>query len=373
MRRFTFIQSTLVCALIFGIFPKNSLAQSDSPITPEVQDPNIIYSYPVSTPRRLSGKTLGLCFALAARDLSPISKPSLSLGEASRVPYAQGPEATQYREEYHHLHLAPATSRVWPRLGLQVGVGIWGLDSGWDFLDYLAGYAARKFDFISGNEASLEEWVLNQPYHSITPYQIFAQSLRIHRGNIMTAVLAIHQLLRLEARWWDQERYEWTLTTALAHDPKTSPHSDEVERDFFDRFIDIRGDLRERGEAFYGDHSGTWYRIWGAMLYRLGFIRAKDFDQHWAKDSTVKKSFNLLEKTQSDINDLRSAVAFWGVETQLKNSVGHPEKDLRKLEYDLAGAQSAAWMYQGLRDPSFIENSGVGENFCADNGYLEDN
>lgn len=123
------------------------------------------------------------------------------------------------------------------------------------FIDYLGASKARKFDFQTGQEPVLRTWVLEQPQNSIDPVAIYDQSLKLNNGNIFDAVLTIHQLLRNEARYFS-DRYQYSSTS-------------EQYNKFFDHFIDIRGDLIERGPGFYGDHAGTWYRVWGTMLYQM--------------------------------------------------------------------------------------------------------
>jgi hypothetical protein len=123
------------------------------------------------------------------------------------------------------------------------------------FFDYLAGFPQHA-RYASGAEDKLKSWVLAQPDNSIDPVKIYRESLKLNNGNIWNAILAVHDLLRNNARWMYKQYYLYESTP-------------EAEKQFFDKFIDIRGDLKERGYGFNGDHEGTWYRIWGIMLHRL--------------------------------------------------------------------------------------------------------
>lgn len=125
-----------------------------------------------------------------------------------------------------------------------------------EFTLYLSVHADRKFDFSTGQEAPLREWVMLQNQNSIDPVLLYQKSLGLNSGNIFAAILTIHQLLRNEARFTDKRRYQYKSTLPQ-------------QQKFFDQFIDIRGDLVERGPGFYGDHKGSWYRFWGTFLYVL--------------------------------------------------------------------------------------------------------
>jgi hypothetical protein len=124
------------------------------------------------------------------------------------------------------------------------------------FFPYLAVYGDRECDFETGNELDLRSWVLEQNDNSITPMKMFEESLRINEGNVWNTIMTIHQLVRNEVRWNRQRHYIY-------------PSSQESEGVFINKLVDIRGDLRERDGRLVGDHGGSWYRIWGAMLYRL--------------------------------------------------------------------------------------------------------
>ena len=108
------------------------------------------------------------------------------------------------------------------------------------------------YQYSTGKEAALRRIILQQPPGSVDPFHVFAWSMDLHGGRLFEAVLAIHELLRNEARFYR----DWI----------SYPSTPELMRLFFNQFVDIRGDLEERGTGFHGDHRGSWYRIWGTML-----------------------------------------------------------------------------------------------------------
>jgi hypothetical protein len=120
----------------------------------------------------------------------------------------------------------------------------------------------------------------------------------------------------------------------------------------FHRMIDIRGDLYERGTPFLGDHPGTWYRIWGTMLY--------DLDR------------SPIDQAKVSAKDLRFAVAR-GVtqasaaidEQVIKFFKGGDQDGERKLEYDQAAADAmyhAMMTYLGAETPLYS---------CTPDTYLD--
>lgn len=122
---------------------------------------------------------------------------------------------------------------------------------------YLIGTEA--VDYKTGKEAQLKEKILAAKDNSIDPLKLFSWSLELHKGDLFKSILAIHELLRNEARFYRQ----------LSHN---YPSDKKSMAKFFNKFIDIRGDLEERGDNFTGDHRGSWYRIWGTMLDHLNTL-----------------------------------------------------------------------------------------------------
>lgn len=89
---------------------------------------------------------------------------------------------------------------------------------------------------------------MSQPDNSITPEKIYSASLSLNES-AGKSLLCVHELLRNIARHGaDYIRYS------------TTP---EFRTTFFNKFIDIRGDLVEAGED--GDHAGSWYRLFGML------------------------------------------------------------------------------------------------------------
>ncbi len=118
---------------------------------------------------------------------------------------------------------------------------------------YLSG--AKYVPYQSGTEQKLRTLILNSPDNSIDPVTLFRWSLALNHGNLFKAALGVHELLRNEARFYNfWIRYSSTK---------------ELRYTFFNKLIDIRGDLEERGNHYSGDHRGSWYRMWGTMVHYL--------------------------------------------------------------------------------------------------------
>jgi hypothetical protein len=331
----------------------------------ERNGPRVTYSYPKDQKQRLSGKELGLCMALAAQSEHSNQLKS-DLNDAKCSPFNEGKRAKHGLDYWNEMLHSDGPLLTFVEALQESPFPSYGLQNTDDFLDYLGGDFGRSCDYVSGHEKALKQWILRQPDHSIDPLKIFRKSLNLSRGNLMTALLTIHQVLRNEARWWDPDRY---VEGGMQQDLEEAVRK---ELRFFNKFVDIRGDLRERGQPYHGDHPGTWYRIWGAMLYRLGFVQPNDFRKHVASSpSCVARPFNPFEKLLADINDLRAAMVFAGDEFAKRQGLGgNHEFDLRKVEYDEDGGSAASWMYQGIRNPKFFEKNGITPSFCTENGYL---
>lgn len=128
-----------------------------------------------------------------------------------------------------------------------------------EFMDYLTIQPNRWCDYSTGNEAKLRTWILSRPQNSITPVSLFRVAMRMNGNHVFNSLLTIHQLLRNEARWRSKRYYSYNSTP-------------ELESLFWSKFIDIRGDLKEKGPPNEGDHQGSWYRIWGMAMYRLSLV-----------------------------------------------------------------------------------------------------
>jgi hypothetical protein len=186
---------------------------------------------------------------------------------------------------------------------------------------YLLADSSRICDYETGHESPLREWVLSQADNSIDPVMMFRKSMQLNDGNIFDALLTIHQLLRNEARWWDEKSYRYNSST-------------EKERAFFNKLIDIRGDLVDRGGSNTGDHQGTWYRIWGMMLYRVAQAY-RDDDENLGRDFCHGSTQNQIVQAGLDLKSFAIAILAEAV----KPLIFFPENDgRRKAEYNQKAA-----------------------------------
>lgn len=223
------------------------------------------------------------------------------------------------------------------------------------FFWYLVG-SRRVPVYSSGHERDLRDWVLQQPDASIDPVAIYRQSLVLNHGNVWNAVLAIHQLLRGEARWFDPV---YAYESSFAR-----------QTEFFRHFIDIRGDLRERDRTrFTGDHAGSWYRIWGMMLSFLSHVDSREWADHFTRAGRESSVYigippgeELFLEAQRLSSELTATLAEW-----VKPLTGEPEDDWRKAEYNRAAANAAAEMTEQLFGNNH-ENPAT-PALCADAGY----
>ncbi|MGZ3694159.1 MAG: hypothetical protein ACXWQO_08155, partial [Bdellovibrionota bacterium] len=227
-----------------------------------------------------------------------------------------------------------------------------------DFMHYLSG-RERKCDYVSGQEEELKKWITAQPDNSINPLALYRQSLTLNQGNIWNALLAIHQVMRQEARFYDYVRYNYKGTAA------------ESEA-FFNKFVDIRGDLKERGGSFTGDHAGTWYRIWGAMLFRLMPFDKTDFQLGLDTDLHSCKDELALGHSQVELlkDDLTAMMVFLGDEVILKM---HVEDDkMGKFHADLNASNSMGPLFQDLTNPGKLAKRSDKElESCLAGSYLQ--
>lgn len=224
------------------------------------------------------------------------------------------------------------------------------------FIDYLAAFPNRHCDYKTGYESILRDWILNQKDNSIDPVMLFRQSIKLNSGDPWAATLTIHQLLRNEARWAEKKFY-------------TYKSNEEKEHQFFNKMIDIRGDLSELGGDNAGDHEGTWYRIWGIMLYRfqLSGSNVEKIDT-----SKISECMNIprtsLKRLLSDLKSSSIAIAAEGVKL-LGATEG--EKDWRKIEINRKGSQAASsfikaatYLKDTRTDPDLLER-------CSKRQYLK--
>ncbi len=196
----------------------------------------------------------------------------------------------------------------------------------------------KGYSYSTGLEQELRRIILLQPAGSVDPYKIFVWSLQLHEGRLFQALLAIHQLLRNEARFYR----DWV----------NYPSSYELMRHFFNQFVDIRGDLEERGQGFHGDHRGSWYRIWGTMMDSLGFMMPSKESSGTAIE-VLGAASNLT--LASIYGVFRAQAAEWVKPIIMYGA--HDESDPRKAEVNLWGYATIEGMVLASRDPSWSEES----------------
>ncbi len=292
-----------------------------------------IYPYPGSQSVTLDPRDLGYCMARIARDTTRGSY-YLNRAEVQVVTLQSGGVKRQ-------------------------GMG---------FARYLQGDELRDRDFTTSHVDELERWVLSRPDASVDHLQIFEASLRLHKGNLWAALVAIHQLLRNEARWFDWPRYQFKS-------------SRERQGRFFAKFVDARGDLRERGPDFQGDHAGSWYRVWAGMLLRLAFMDPAHFQStrgpqfrraECAQDDWLGK---LLGKGSSLVEDLASGSLSGMVSAAAQadgawNELLGRENDARKAEINGSGSNAIGAMLDALKHPELIAGPRYSAQSCRKAFYL---
>lgn len=327
------------------------------------------------------GKTVGQWLGITAP--APVKLPEMPVASAAAVrppvvsagpkePFYKFPSSTPFFLDHAKFGacLARATAEEFPRFRFDRSQMrcTWNIEGERfvykradkpSFMTYLGGLP-RKCDYTSGKEDELRAWVFAQPENSINPVSLYRASLRLNDGNVWNALLAIHQVLRQQARYGDYKRYNFRSDRATA-------------RDFFNRFIDIRGDLIERGPGFSGDHAGSWYRMWGAILFRMMPHTEEDFLV--ADDPAASVCLNgersEWKDTLADFTDeVMASAVFFGDEAVLKM---HSGKDkLGKFLIDRNASNSVRPFAQGLRAASMgFALPGPSAEACAGMAYLK--
>lgn len=253
-----------------------------------------------------------------------------------------------------------------------------------EFLKYLAAQQDRK-DFTTDHNADLQAWVLKQNDSSVDPAGLFQYALSLNEQNIWGALVNIHDLLRTHARWWIltpqagkgnggggggggngggggsgggdsggsilsysflQEQMKISTLAGEVVENGITIDPVNLSTNFYNKLIDIRGDLKERGTAFHGDHKGTWYRIWGMMLYRLA-IQGSTLKNFQNISSTKKLTSD--EKDLLHRKDIKTKILAFGVELE---KIRHgTEEDTRKTEINLMASNAAAAFWTQLYAP----------------------
>lgn len=304
--------------------------QKPKPYVKNFAEPDVHYDYAESVTKRIDGTNLGACFAKVSDEFE--QKLTFKPSQSQCVSLVTG-------EDIRH------------KPGQKLPT----------FLQYLIGQHERACDFVSGQEDNLSRWVEAQADHSIGLVEIYDYSLKLNQGDIFNAVLTIYQLLRNNARWWDVNRYNYD--------------SDPIrQRQFFNKFVDIRGDLKERGPSFHADHAGSWYRIWGAILFQLNRFDETTFQQKYASRGTDSHACHALSLRQDFKIDEGSALADGASvgDELLKRKLGQ-EEDLGKIWVDLSASKAANEMiWSLLHRPCSLIFERAKHLSCTSESYLFD-
>lgn len=185
--------------------------------------------------------------------------------------------------------------------------------------DYLVGTSSQKdlqeHYYTVFHSQELVDWILIQPENSIYPHDIFREAIRIRQGDLLAAVITIHEVLRNYARG---------LTSY------TLKQIGLMKRNkIFNKLVDIRGDLYEREPGILkGDHYGSWYRLWILMADQI--YRTRLFSMPLIAGSAVLAR-QLLVATSAELVKVLSALSKDNQDTFV---FGDP----RKIEINFKGA-----------------------------------
>lgn len=241
-----------------------------------------------------------------------------------------------------------------------------------EFMDYLEANDQRDCDFVTGSEEKLTGWILKQRDNSINPLSIYQESLTLNHQNIWLALLSIHQVVRNNARWWNAAMYRDSHYDSSSETGYAA--GIEREKKFFNKFIDIRGDLQDknrsdRDDHFVGDHEGSWYRLWGAMLFRASMIVPEEFQKR-VQYQCESQDFSISEKFLSAFNNSRANMVFFLDESGIEENKSGEKDGKGKLRIDRAGGEAVLSLYRALSDPSVMKQNHIDEQFCLKQGYL---
>lgn len=173
----------------------------------------------------------------------------------------------------------------------------------------------------------------------------------MNNRNVADTLVNMHTVLRNVARW--RSPY-----VKIQNVPST-PKSTENVNQFFNKMIDIRGDLMELGKENKGDHPGSWYRMWGMMLKFLMTAPVSE------KNVTYQNPWFNLNRDY-----LRVLVA--GLAENIKyimpGFADDPDK-YRKGDLNARAANAAYWMTMtALKHPDTINSQ-----TCSPSVYLTGN
>lgn len=283
----------------------------------------MVYKYPSSQKVELNGSSLGECLVAA----TVLSNHAYSLSRSKMI--------SPYRKDQFKYYLYASSPDDEGKVK--------GADS-----------------YKTGFEEKLKVWILQQPDNSVDPVGLYRKALELSDGNVWNALLCIHDLLRNNARFYDTKRY-------------TYPDSKKNVERLFNKLIDIRGDLKERGVNFKGDHSGSWYRIWIFPLFLMMDVDEKQPRYPHENDCNCKSLHTgfgdqfkqLLPIVKKDY--LKVAVSIY------EGGKGNNEIDAKgKVKLDRQLIEMGATMVTGLwLDPMTKERAKQIMPNCGPQKYLE--
>jgi hypothetical protein len=317
------LERILLFAIAYVFLFHSSFAQTD-PTQSYKSDP-ITYAYPKKKIVSIDPIVFGECLALNTKANSQ-----------SKIQPAPAKNGIPYSEKYFKEYLISSTQK----------------------------------DFSTGQEKNLETWILKQSDNSIDPLTLFNASMQLNNQNAWTSMVTIYGLLRSHARWWTQpQQVKFTpmVYGEITYENKKVPDFSYIRSTHvFNKLIDIRGDLRERGTDFEGDHKGTWYRIWGMMLYRIS--QNKDFPDFHHVDND--RTLGLVESFKAFLSHISSVTIGYGIELE-KQWFHDTEKDTRKAEINRAAAIASTTYLLALYEPGELESSSsLTYKDCTNRAYL---
>ncbi|WP_413576146.1 hypothetical protein ACLVWU_17320 [Bdellovibrio sp. HCB290] len=226
------------------------------------------------------------------------------------------------------------------------------------FFDYMIAGEVRC-DYSTGQEQKLRDWIMSKADNSVDPVNIFREALKLNGGSTFNAALTIHQLLRNEARYKGKAFYY-----------NSTP---DLEKSFWNKFVDIRGDLEERGKekGFEADHQGSWYRIWGIMGYRFSLNRGSFNDDESMTCGYSEKG--LISSQLKAFKANSTAIAAEAIKYPM-DFIGdyQPGADRPgKMAVNLAGSHIATIIEDSTHKRALSLQTFPDDKVCENQGYLE--
>ncbi len=227
---------------------------------------------------------------------------------------------------------------------------------------YLQAASSRKCEFATGHEEDLKHWVLKQNDNTIDPLSLFEKSLELNEGNLSDSLLTIHQMMRNNARWFSKDNYEYSSSETEA-------------KAFLNKFVDIRGDLRDRGGKFEGDHAGSWYRMWGMALWRT---RKSFTPMIESNNCTGISTSSAPERTLRNMQAYSMAIGAEALKPLLVLSGASYKPELKDLSGKVKmnavgadiGASFASYLADGVLNLSPDYRKKTFEKVCRDKAYM---